>query len=181
MHTGIAIRDVRFETIQDRLLAGFALSDPNDWMADLPLLVLWEEIVHIAVVDATGRIRIQFKHLPVYHTRAAEEYEIWSHRAVLEASSVERVVVEGAANIHDSIDDATVTIGDSEMTDWKALLVARPVTRIKLSFGSGEPSRSTARRQNSRWSRRSGISRIGRGRCTRRRRHDSAGAAMQQP
>jgi hypothetical protein len=103
----------------------------------LALVEPHDSTVDAVVIDAMGRVRIELKHLAVYHTRAAEEYEIWSHRAVLEASSVDRVVVEGAANVPDSVDDATVMIGDSEMTDWRKLLVARPVTRIKLSFGSG--------------------------------------------
>jgi hypothetical protein len=53
LHTGIAMKDVRFQTVNDRVfLAGSALSDPSDWVADLPLLVLWEEVIHIVVVDS---------------------------------------------------------------------------------------------------------------------------------
>lgn len=102
-----------------------ALVEPHDGTVDA------------VVIDASGDIRVEFKHLAVYHTRAAEEYEIWSYRAVLEARSVDRAVVEGAVNVPDSVYDATVMVGDSELADWKELLVARPVTRIQLSFGSG--------------------------------------------
>src|SRR5688500_64527 len=53
LDTGIAMRDVRFENVNGRtFLAGFALSDPSDWVADLPLLVLWEEVIHVAVIDS---------------------------------------------------------------------------------------------------------------------------------
>lgn len=53
LHTGIAVRDARFDTIDGRVfLAGFALSDPSDWVADLPLLILWEEIVHMVIIDS---------------------------------------------------------------------------------------------------------------------------------
>lgn len=55
LHTGIAVRDARFETIDGRVfLAGLALSDPSDWVADLPLLVLWEEIIHIVIIDSAA-------------------------------------------------------------------------------------------------------------------------------
>jgi hypothetical protein len=53
LHTGIAMRDVRFESINERLfLVGRALSDPRDWLSDLPLLVLWDEIIHIAILNS---------------------------------------------------------------------------------------------------------------------------------
>lgn len=50
---GIAMRGVRLETVSGRVfLSGRALSDPRDWTADLPLLVLWDEVVHIALIDS---------------------------------------------------------------------------------------------------------------------------------
>lgn len=50
---GIAMREVHLETINERVfLSGRALSDPRDWTADLPLLVLWDEVVHIVLIDS---------------------------------------------------------------------------------------------------------------------------------
>lgn len=53
LHTGIAVRDVRLETISGRVfVSGLALSDPSDWVADLPLLILWDEIIHVVIIDS---------------------------------------------------------------------------------------------------------------------------------
>lgn len=53
LETGIALSNVRFDVVNGRVfLAGTALSDPSDWVADLPLLVLWDEIIHVVVIGS---------------------------------------------------------------------------------------------------------------------------------
>lgn len=41
---------------------GRALSDPRDWLSDRPLLVLWEEIIHIAIVDSPEHFYSRSEH-----------------------------------------------------------------------------------------------------------------------
>ena len=42
LQTGIALSNASFTRIKDQLfLSGRALSDPSDWVAELPLLILW--------------------------------------------------------------------------------------------------------------------------------------------
>jgi len=93
--------------------------------------------VGAVVIPATGPSRIEFAHLAVYHTRDIERYEIWSYQAVLEISGVDRMLVEGGSEVRDHVDDGMVLLDGEELVDWKALLDPRPVTRIKLTFGSG--------------------------------------------
>lgn len=53
LESGVAIRDARFMTINGRVfLAGVALSDPDDWVADLPLLILWEDVMHVVIINS---------------------------------------------------------------------------------------------------------------------------------
>lgn len=59
---GIAMRDVRVETVNGRaFLSGRALSDPRDWTADLPLLVLWDEVVHIVLIDSPKEFMMRWE------------------------------------------------------------------------------------------------------------------------
>jgi len=92
--------------------------------------------VSSVVISTTESSRIEFDHLAVYHQCGPEEFKVWSYRAVLEANGVHRVIVEGEAEATDYIDEGVVLFGE-EQVDWKALLDSRPVTHIKLVFGSG--------------------------------------------
>lgn len=76
LETGIALSDVRFEVINGRVfLAGTALSDPSDWVADLPLLVLWEEVIHVVIVDSPDEYNLRSRRARALlaHATASDE------------------------------------------------------------------------------------------------------------
>jgi hypothetical protein len=102
-----------------------ALIEPHDGKVDA------------VVIIGNGCTRIEFAHLAVYHQRDTEMFEIWSYRAILEANGVDRLIVEGCSEVADYVDDGAVLLDSEELVDWKELLTSKPVTQIKITFGSG--------------------------------------------
>jgi hypothetical protein len=105
--------------------AAIALIEPHDGR------------IESLVLPAAGPSRIELAHLAVYREVSVEHYEIWSYRATLEIDGVERVRIDGSADESDRIIDGIAVIGGREVDDWRELLERKPVTEIKLSFGSG--------------------------------------------
>jgi len=89
------------------------------------------------VISASDSVRIELAHVAVYHVREPERFDIWSHTAVLELDGVDHLVMEGSAETGPHLDDAVVTTDSGEIDNWKELLEPRPLTAVRLIFGSG--------------------------------------------
>jgi hypothetical protein len=94
--------------------------------------------VDALVVHMDDTSTLHFAHLPVYHQRAPEKFELWSYRAAIEFTGVQRVVVDGAAGDADYVSVA-VGFDDNGLINSGRIPVDQrvPLSGIKLQFGSG--------------------------------------------
>jgi hypothetical protein len=90
------------------------------------------------VVQMNGVSSIHFTHLPVYHQRAPEKFEVWSYSASLQLNGVQRVLVNGAAGDADYVSNAVAFDDDGLVNSGRIPVEQRlPVSKIELQFGSG--------------------------------------------
>ncbi|HEY3042287.1 MAG TPA: hypothetical protein VGJ66_26390 [Pyrinomonadaceae bacterium] len=53
LQNGIAVVEPKLQNIQgQKFLVGKMPEDSREWMSGLPIMVVWEEIIHIAIFDS---------------------------------------------------------------------------------------------------------------------------------
>lgn len=102
------------------------------------LIEFHDAVLDAIVIGADGRVSLAFSHLPVYHERAANGFEVWSYQASLHALGVSRFRIEGSFSVSDYVSDA-VGHGDGGVIADGRLVNMETVTlsSLRLQFGSG--------------------------------------------
>jgi hypothetical protein len=105
----------------------------------ISLIELHDSKVEAILISSAGDCRIEFAHLPVYHPRDTEAFEIWSYRASLLTTSVDYFLCDGDFQVRDYVDDAQALLDGENIVivNWKLLLDRQAVSRITFIFGSG--------------------------------------------
>jgi hypothetical protein len=104
---------------------------------EIGLIEFHDAEIESILVGVDGSMRIQFTHLPVYHMKSVEKFEIWSYRAAFEVTGVERLRIEGPPKDVDYVSDTTVTTATGRTLDWRMLLDRQPIAAVSIVFGSG--------------------------------------------
>jgi hypothetical protein len=108
----------------------------GDERGEIALIEAHDAKIDTVVLRTDQTCVIHFRHLAVYHARAAEDFAIWSYRAFLELRGVDHFLWEGGSPTTDYVSDAFVFRDDAAI-DWTRLLQGSPSTRIEMTFGSG--------------------------------------------
>ena len=53
LQSGVPVCEARLEKVSDKwFLVGRAPDDPRDWISNLPLMIAWEHVLHVLVMNS---------------------------------------------------------------------------------------------------------------------------------
>jgi len=111
----------------------------NKMRGQIALVEFHDAVIDSLVLDMQGRCLVHFKHLPIYHERDRDNFEIWSYEAALQLFDVRKICVEGIGGAADYVSDMLSVGGDGDPLNSGRMPVDQrlSVSKVELRFGSG--------------------------------------------